>query len=183
MAHASDLGATRFNGIAMMFDRFGVDILASAWAAVRAAAGAAALALTQVAARRAPAQTGGANRAGDRYGTHPMSFDLRTSLGHGMALAAALGVSMVCARCALAGRGPGSVRRPQRAARTHRGNGSHCRRTLRLKLVARTGFVVRLVGGRRRPWTAPRAVSPRTLPTRIGELRPAWSAVSLRFLT
>jgi alpha-1,2-mannosyltransferase len=94
LAHASDLGVTRFNDIAMMFDRFGVVLPASVWLAVRAAAGAGALALTIVVARRVPARTGALIVLAIAM-TYLMLFNPRTELGNYMGLAAVIGVFMV----------------------------------------------------------------------------------------
>lgn len=94
LTHATDLGVTRFNDIAMMFDRFGVDLPVSAWLAARAIAGAAAIALTVVVARQATAPTGAFIVLAIAT-TYLMLFNPRTELGNYMALAAVIGVFMV----------------------------------------------------------------------------------------
>jgi hypothetical protein len=94
LTHAADLGVTRFNDIAMMFDRFGVDLPVSAWLAARAIAGAAAIALTVVVARQATAPTGAFIVLAIAT-TYLMLFNPRTELGNYMALAAVIGVFMV----------------------------------------------------------------------------------------
>ncbi len=94
LTHAADLGVTRFNDIAMMFDRFGLDLPVSVWLAVRAVAGAAALALTIVVARRVPARTGALIVLAISM-TYLMLFNPRTELGNYMGLAAVIGVFMV----------------------------------------------------------------------------------------
>lgn len=94
LTHAAALGVTRFNDIAMMLDRFGIDLPAPVLLASRAVAAAGALALTMVVARRAAARTCALLVLAIAM-TYLMLFNPRTELGNYLELAAVIGVFMV----------------------------------------------------------------------------------------
>ena len=94
LTHAAHLGVTRFNDIAMMLDRFGIDLPAPVLLALRAVAAVAALALTLVVARRAAARTTALIALAIAM-TYLMLFNPRTELGSYLELAAVIGVFML----------------------------------------------------------------------------------------
>jgi hypothetical protein len=96
LTHAADLGVTRFNDIAMMLDRFGIDLAAPTLLTLRATAGVATLALAITIARRAEAKVCALVVLALAM-AYLMLFNPRTELGNYMGLAAILGLFMV--RC------------------------------------------------------------------------------------
>ena len=94
LTHAADLGVTRFNDVAMMLHRFGLDLPESALLALRAAAAAATLALALVAARRSPPRSV-ALVVLALATAYLMLFNPRTELGNYMGMAAVVGLFAV----------------------------------------------------------------------------------------
>jgi alpha-1,2-mannosyltransferase len=94
LTHAADLGVTRFNDIAMMLDRFGIDLPVRVLLMIRALAAVVALALTLVVARRADTRLAALLILATAM-TYLMLFNPRTELGNYMGLAAIIGVFMV----------------------------------------------------------------------------------------
>ncbi|MBU6497889.1 MAG: DUF2029 domain-containing protein [Rhodospirillales bacterium] len=94
LTRAAHLGVTRFNDIAMMLNRFGINPPARALLLLRAGAAVVALGLTMAVARRTTAQTGARFVLAIAV-TYLMLFNPRTELGSYLGLAAVIGLFVI----------------------------------------------------------------------------------------
>lgn len=106
LGHAADLGVTRFNDVAMMLNRFGIDVPERSMLVVRMLCGLATLALARAAERR-QARPEAARTVVALCVCYILLFNPRTELGNYLALAAIAGLAVTA---------PAPVGQPERIA-------------------------------------------------------------------